>query len=190
MNFHLIFENKISDYGLLIGSILILGCSAYYLYKNNYTANVNIPNNTEALNNENIQNIQNTHAIIDSDSESSTETLNTSNYNDWESACSSDFHGILDNVWIMPPFESQYLSKEAPLPDLDFNICSLYELKLFEFMSLYPNKIAENSLSEEELLEIIKLLNETDLKALWANDAIIGIINHLAFVEWLQYFNI
>jgi hypothetical protein len=53
-------DNNLFDYGILIGCGLILGCSVYYLIRSNNIANLpNLPNNTEALTNPDIETISN-----------------------------------------------------------------------------------------------------------------------------------
>jgi hypothetical protein len=41
------------------------------------------------------------------------------------------------------------------MPFVDFNVCSIQELKLFEFTSLYARELIEHSISEEEIMEFL-----------------------------------
>jgi hypothetical protein len=63
----------------------------------------------------------------------------------------------------MPPFESKFRTVEFIMPDVDFNVCSIEELKLFEFCSLYGKEMAEYSITEEEMMELICYFNKEDL---------------------------
>jgi hypothetical protein len=63
----------------------------------------------------------------------------------------------------MPPFESKFHTVEFIMPDVDFNVCPIEELKLFEFCSLYGTEMAEHSVSEEEMMEVIGLFSESEL---------------------------
>jgi hypothetical protein len=49
------------------------------------------------------------------------------------------------------------------MPDVDFNVCPIEELKLFEFCSLYGKEMAEHSVTEEEMMELICLFSDKDL---------------------------
>jgi hypothetical protein len=49
------------------------------------------------------------------------------------------------------------------MPDVDFNVCPIEELKLFELSSIFQRELAEKSLSEEDLMELISLFSKEDL---------------------------
>jgi hypothetical protein len=85
INYNLLFNNGLTDYGIFIGSCLILGCSLSYYLVSNYTtiSSTNLESLTnleplinediEAIINENAVNIianENIEALIDSDSDS------------------------------------------------------------------------------------------------------------------------
>jgi hypothetical protein len=175
MNFNLLFDNNLTDYGVFIGCGLILGCSLYYLITNNYNA---IPSkNIEGLTNEEIESIvnedaitiinnENIDAIIDSDSDSDSDTDVSSDYLN-----SSDNESTLD-IDI----------KELDLffmPDVDFNICPIQELKFFEISSIYSREIAEKSISDEALMDIICSFSDSDLATNAINDFILLIISNM-----------
>jgi hypothetical protein len=41
------------------------------------------------------------------------------------------------------------------MPDVDFNICPIEELKFFEFTSLYSREIIEHEISDAEIMEFL-----------------------------------
>jgi hypothetical protein len=124
MNYNLLIDNNLNLYGILISSGFILGCSIYYLIKSNYTAipsqNIETITNEdiEAIINENVVTIitnENIEAIIDSDSD-------TDYASDYQSTFDSDSSSEIDltdlNLFFMP--------------NVDLNVCSIQELKVFE----------------------------------------------------------
>jgi hypothetical protein len=152
MNLDLLFDNNFTYYGTLIGFGVILGFSYYYLISSNTIA---IPiNNIEALTNQEIENIVNENAATitnkehidsiiytDSDSETEVQSDNQSLFAS-DSDSSSAFENILNpDIFFMP--------------DVDFNICPLNELKFFEFSALYAREIVEHNISDEEIMEFI-----------------------------------
>ena len=175
MNINLFYDNNLTDYGILIGCGLILGCSLYYLIWSNYTP---IPSeNIEALTNEeletimneNIEPISNTNIdnyITDSDFE----TDSTSDYqstlfdSDSDSDSSSDFENILNDLDLFF------------MPDVDFNIISIEELKFFEFTSLYSRQIIEHSISDAEIMEFLSWFTPEQLATNWINDVFVYLI--------------
>lgn len=166
---HLLHTNQIIDYGILIGSVLILGYSLYYLSTNNYTA---IPStNVEGLTNEEIENILNENMqpvlngnidniITESDFDTDSEYLTQStldNDSAWDSDSSSDSENILNpDIFYMP--------------DVDFNVCPIQELKLFEFNSLYAKEIEEHGLDDEEIMEFLAMFSDDQLATNWINE--------------------
>jgi hypothetical protein len=183
MNSNLLLDNNLTDYGSLIGCGLIICCSLLYLIRNNYTTI--LPNNTEALTNQKtkaltnqktealtnqeigaivaassltIQNNENINALTDSDYATETDYDNISDY---ESTSDVDLTDL--NLPHMPLFESNFESDNFIMPDVDFNVCSIQELKLFEFCSLFSKEMAEHSISEEKMMEIICTFKEEDL---------------------------
>nr|YP_009504193.1 hypothetical protein [Lactarius hatsudake]AWX52890.1 hypothetical protein [Lactarius hatsudake] len=185
----LLSNNNLLDYGILIGCGLILGCSVYYLIRSNYIAN--LPTNTEALTNQEIEaiinenaitvtNNENIDAIIDDDSDFSTDVDSQSVSNlDWASL--SDFDEILadQELWFLPWFDGLLNPGEFIMPDVDFNICPIEELKLYELSSLFSREMAEHSVSEEDLRELISMFTVEDLATNWINDAILCLIKLL-----------
>jgi hypothetical protein len=171
----LLSNNNFFESGILI-SCVIIGCSVYYLIRSNYI--VNLPKNTEDLTNQEIEaivnenavtiiNNENIDAIIDNDSDFSTD-VDSQSISDYESlidsASSSDLDSLFDQeLCFLPHVESMCSSEKFIMPDVDFNICPIEELKLFEFSSLYAKEIAEHSLSEEDLMEIITFFRPEEL---------------------------
>jgi hypothetical protein len=171
MNFNLLFDNNLTDYGFLISCGLIFGCSLIYLIRNNYIA---IPSkNIEALTNEEIEaivnenavtkiNNENIDAIIDSDSDSDVAT-------DYQSTC--DNESILDvdcaklDLFFMP--------------NVDFDVCPIQELKFFEISSIFYREIAEKKITDEQLMDIINDFTDNELATNSINDLILLIITHI-----------
>jgi hypothetical protein len=143
-----------NDYGILIVLGLILGCSISYLIISNYTA---IPSkNIEALTIEEIETIINenmepiSNANTDNfitDSESDTTELESEYQSTFDSDSDSD--STSDNESILNDPNLFFM------PNVDFDVCPIEELKFFEFSSLYAKEIAEHSISDEEIMEFI-----------------------------------
>nr|YP_009487252.1 hypothetical protein [Russula foetens]AWB36154.1 hypothetical protein [Russula foetens] len=184
---YLIFENDLNMCYIFIGSGLFLSFSLYYLIRNNNIAN--LPNNTEAFTQEEIDAIINENAVtvINSDNLddiTDSETDISSNYQssfDSDSDSEANFDDILNDpdLLFMPPFKSKFRDTEFIMPDVDLNVCPLEELKLFEFCSLYGQEMAEHSITEEDMMEIICLFKEDDLATNWINDLLLAIIKLL-----------
>jgi|HubBroStandDraft_3_1064219.scaffolds.fasta_scaffold00879_7 hypothetical protein len=174
MNSNLLFDNTLTYYGILIGCGVILGCSfsLYQLIRSNYTA---IPSeNIEGLTNEEIEAIVNENAvtkinnenidsIIDSDSESE---YNTDVDFDYQST--SDTESTSDDD--IADLDLFYM------PNVDFNVCSIQELKFFEITSIYAKQIAANNVTDEEVMQLICYLSEEELMTNKVNDFILHII--------------
>jgi hypothetical protein len=173
MNYNLLSDNNLTDYGILIGCGLILACSLFYLIRSNYTA---IPSeNIEALTNEEIEaivnenavtiiNNENIYAIIDNDSDSDTDVAS-------EYLSTSDNESILD----VDPIDQDLFF----MPNVDFDVCSIQELKFFEISSIYHREIAEKLVTDEELMDLICYLPENDLATNWINDFILLVISNM-----------
>lgn len=185
MNNTWISNNNLSEYEILIACGLILCCSVYYLIISNNIAN--LPNNTEALinqekeaiNNENMEPNSNIEdSLTDSDIDTKSENENISDY---DKANTADFDQILTDpeLLFMPPFESKFRTVEFIMPDVDFNICPIEELKLFEFQALYAKEMAEHAITETDMLELICFFPERDLATNWINDLLLAIIELL-----------
>jgi hypothetical protein len=110
------------------------------------------------INNENID------AIIDNDSDTDSQST-YDNESLFDSASSSDFDDIIQDpdIYYLPYMENIYSSEEFIMPDVDFNVCPIEELKLFEISSLYSRKMAEHSISEEDLMELLSFFNKKEL---------------------------
>jgi hypothetical protein len=164
------------EYNILFWGGIILGCTLLYLIKSNYTV---IPiKNKEALTNQEIEEIinenadaltvisnENIDAITDNDFDTDVSTLSTyDNESLFDSATSSDWEDLLREVDIsVLPYVKCSNSEPFIMPDVDFNVCSIEELKLFEISSIFSKEIAEHSVSEEDLMELISIFSKEDL---------------------------
>ena len=193
----LLSNNNSFDYSIIISGGIILSCTLFYIIRSKYTAipskNTNALTNqeTEAIVNENavtkIDN-KNIDAIIDNDSDTDTDTdVDTQSTSDNESlldsATSSDFENMLEDaeVFFTPESILEHLhnTEKFIMPDVDFNVCPIEELKLFELCSIFSKELAEHDVSVEELIELISLFSKADLATNWVNDVILFIINLL-----------
>nr|YP_009487285.1 hypothetical protein [Russula lepida]AWB36187.1 hypothetical protein [Russula lepida] len=191
MNNNLLLENSndIAYTSLYIGISLgiILGCTLYYIIRSNYTANST--NNAEAVTNENVEAVTNenveavtneniealinenieawmAHADIDAiiESESSSES-------DYQSAFESDSDSTSD-------FESIINDEDIFfMPNVDFDVCPIEELKLFEFNSLYAREIADHAITDEEIMEFLSWFSKEELATNWINDVFLFVIS-------------
>jgi hypothetical protein len=171
MNFNLLFDNNLTDYGILIGCGVILGCSLLYLISSNNTV---IPSkNIVALTNEELEaivnenavtiiNNENIDAIIDSDSDTDA-TLDSQTTSDNESTLDFDYTDL--DLFFMP--------------NVDFDVCSIQELKFFEISSIYYREIAENFISDEQLMELICGFTDIELATNSINDLILLVITYM-----------
>jgi hypothetical protein len=151
MNFNLYPENNLDIYYIIISSGILISCSLYYLIKNNYIA---IPSqNVEGFTHEEIDAIINENAVtvinsdnidIDAIIDSDTETDISSYYqSSFYSDSDADFSDILDDPDLFF------------MPNVDFDVCPIQELKFFEFNSLYAREIMEHSISDDEIMEFL-----------------------------------
>jgi Glu-tRNA(Gln) amidotransferase subunit E-like FAD-binding protein len=65
------------------------------------------------------------------------------------------------------------------MPNVDLDVCSIYELKHFEISSLYSDEISYYGITEEELIEMIGIFDIDQLLTNDINDSILLIITHL-----------
>jgi hypothetical protein len=65
------------------------------------------------------------------------------------------------------------------MPNVDLDVCSIEELKLFEISSLYSDEISYYGITEEELIEMIGIFDIDQLLTNDINDSILLIITHL-----------
>jgi hypothetical protein len=162
MNYNLLFNNNLTDYGILIGCGLILGCSLFYLIKSNYipipSKNMEALTNIEidAIVNENAATIINSENLIDSDS---------------DTEVASDYQSTSDNDSILE-VDCDDLDLFF-MPNVDFDVCPIQELKFFEISSIFYREIAENSITDDQLMEIINSFTETELLTNAINDFIL-----------------
>jgi hypothetical protein len=117
-----------------------------------------IDEDIEAIMNENIVSVSNAN-IEDfiTDSDSSTE-LETDYQSTFDSESSSDTESILNdpNLYFMP--------------NVDFDVCPIEELKFFEFSSLYAREIAEHYITDEDIREFISWWSKEELATNWINE--------------------
>ena len=171
MNNNWLLDNNIDFYYILIGSGLILGCTLYYLIKSNYTA---IPTkNMEPLTYEEIETIinENMEPFTDGDVE---DFITDS---DFESDVVSEMHFDSDST---SDIESVLNDPDIFfMPNVDFDVFPIEELKFFEFSSLYSREIIEHDISDEDIMEFISWFSKEDLATNWINDVFVTIINLL-----------
>jgi hypothetical protein len=150
MNNNLLLENNqnLDISYLLIGAGFIIGCTLCYLIISNYAA---IPtNNTEAITNEAVETINenmepltngNVEDILtDSDTETEVEFDSQSTF---DSDSTSDTESILNDPDLFF------------MPNVDFDVCPIEELKFFELSSLYSREIVEHFITDEDIMEFI-----------------------------------
>ena len=163
------------EYDLIVLGV-ILGCTIAYLIISNCTANPS--NNMEALTNEEIETIINENMvpvsnentdnfITDSDFDTEVESDNSSWFNsdsDSDSDSVSEAANILvdRNIFFMP--------------DVDLDVCSIEELKFFEFCSLYAREIEEHHITAEDIMEFLSWFPQEFLFTNWINDYFLAVI--------------
>src|SRR5580692_7277108 len=175
MNNNLLFDNNLTYYGIFIGCGLILGCSLYYLIKSNYTAIPSPSKNLEPLTHEEIE------AIINENMEP------ISNANIENFITDSDFDTDVDNQSdYQSAFDIESVSDDDLtdldlfyMPNVDLDVCSIQELKLFEISSIYNQEIAAHGVTEQELIDIIDYFSVPELFTNSINELILLIITHL-----------
>jgi hypothetical protein len=176
MNLNLLFDNNLTYYGIFIGCGLILGCSVYYLITSNYTA---IPSkNIEALTNEDIEAIVNENAVTIIKNENMDAITDSDSDTDVE----SDHQTIFGEESDSDESESDVDIADLDLfymPNVDLEVCSIQELKIFEISSIFYKEIAEHNVTDEELTDLIYYLPEADLFTNKVNKFILHIINNI-----------
>lgn len=169
-NYNLLIDNELYLYAIIIGSGLILGCTIYYLIRSNYTAIP--PKNIEPLTNEEIE------AIINQNLETVT-NLNIEDLTD------SDFESDLESDYFKSSDDESVLDVDINeldlffMPNVDFDVCSIQELKFFEISSIFQKEIAEKMVTDEELMDLICYLTEAELATNWVNDFIYNVISYM-----------
>jgi len=163
---------------------------------NNFFPNQNIPAITngeiEAIANENAVNAVNVLNIIHIDETIDDEFEVDSGYGSNESNVGSDISNESiagsneSNVGSDISNDSDYqfefvINDPTPfvMPDVDFNICPIHELRAFEFQSLYARELEENSVSEEDVIEILSWFTEEQLATNIVNDIFVELISRL-----------
>ena len=188
----LLSKNNFFEDNIYLCGGIILGCTLLYLIKSNYTV-IHIKNK-EAFTNQEIEAIINENAVtvinnekIDAitDNDFDTDVNSISTYDNgslFDSATSSDFYDIIsdpDIAWIPSSVTNWYSSEPFIMPDVDFNVCSIEELKLFELSSIFSREMEEHSISEEDLIGLIKRFPKKDLTTNWINDLILKLIEQV-----------
>nr|YP_009715280.1 hypothetical protein [Russula subnigricans]QGK88086.1 hypothetical protein [Russula subnigricans] len=173
MNNNLLFDNELTYYSILIiGSGLILVCTLYYLNKSLNTA---IPTqNIEAL----------THGEIEAIIQENAVTVGKMNSEDMDAIVDSetdtdvefDYQDTFDNISRSDIEEILNDPDLFFMPNVDFDVCPIEELKFFEFTSLYAREIAEHSISDEEIMEFISWFSKEDLATNWINETFLAVI--------------
>lgn len=157
MNNVLLIDHNLTDLGYIIASGLLLSFCLYYWIKSN--DNVIYIQITEVLRNEDNENID---VIIDSDSDTDTEV-------------ESDIQSTSDNESIL---DLDIIDLDLFfMPNVDFDVCSIYELKFFEISSIFYREIAEKMITDEELIELISYFTKAELATNWINDYLHHIIS-------------
>jgi hypothetical protein len=169
MNYNLLFDNNLTDYGILIGCGLILGCSLIYLIRSNYIPYRNI----EALTNEEIEAIVNENAVTIITNENIDAIIDS----DSDTEVASDYQSTSDNESILD-FDFTDLDLFF-MPNVDFDVCSIQELKFFEISSIYYREIAEKLVTDEQLKEIIGAFTDIELATNSINDLILLVISYI-----------
>jgi hypothetical protein len=163
---NLILDNSLNFYSILIVSGLILTFSVYYLILSN---NTNQLQNIEALTNEEIEVIFNENAVnvINANIEDFTDSeFDTQIASDNESTGFNDIERNFEEIDL----------KELDLffmPNVDLDVCSIYELKHFEISSLHSQEMLDYGITEGELIEIIDYFSEDELLTNQINELII-----------------
>lgn len=154
----LFFENSLDLQRIWIVTGVLLTMSIYYLIIGDTHQQPNRepfrPEEIEAIMNENAVNVVNANIDAFTDSEFETETasaIDTPFVSDSESDTNSDPESILDDPEIFF------------MPNVDFDVCPIEELKHFEFCSLYAKEIAEKSIEDEEIMEFLSLFTKEEL---------------------------
>jgi hypothetical protein len=195
MNYTLLTNNNITDYGIIIGCGLIIGCTIFFLIKSNYTA---VPSkNIQALTDENIQALtdeiiqaptdENVQALTDEIiqdivNENAVTVINNDNLDaildsESDTDSSSDYDSTFDTDSI-PDIDLDELDLFF-MPFVDFNVCSLQELKYFEISSIFSRELAEKDVSDEELMDLICYFTEDELLTNSINDFIRLVISNM-----------
>lgn len=170
------YSNLINDnsfYCIIICSGIFISGSLLYFVRTNYfaipTQNVEElrQEDTDAIMNANAENEinnENIYAEYDSD----TDTDISSYYQDSiHSENSTDFENILEDHDLFF------------MPNVDFNVCPIEELKLFEFKSLYARELIDHSISDDEIMEFLSWYSQEDLATNWINDRFLATISIL-----------
>lgn len=170
MNKDLLLNNISLDLNILIVLSIVLGCSIYYLILSKNTAVVqqNIEAFTaeeiEAIWNENAVNVVNADidALTDSETEYSSDNESTGFDTD------TDIDIATENILNDPNLFF--------MPNVDLNVCSIQELKFFEFSSLYAEEIASHMITDEDIMEFLSWFTEEQLLTNWINHVFYAVI--------------
>jgi DNA-directed RNA polymerase subunit F len=151
MENNLLHDNNLNLYVILIASGLILGCSLYYIIKNNYTAYPS--KNMEPVTNEEIEAILNENENITTISNENIDKFLTDS--DLETDIESDPDTSFDSQSILSDIDITDLDLFF-MPNVDLEVCDISELKFFEISSIYSKEIEANGITEDQLRRIIE----------------------------------
>lgn len=172
MTFNLLFDNNLIYYGTFISCGLILGCVYCYLVRSKYTV---IPSkNIEALTNGEIEAIVNENTVTITNNEN----IEAINDDDTESDVDSYYDCITSHFETLDEVDITDLDLFF-MPYVDFDVCSIQELKFFEISSIYSKEIAEYYITDEQLMDIICYFTDTELATNDINDFILLIMSYL-----------
>lgn len=157
----LINNNDMDVYCLIVGCGVFLTLSVYYLIIKEYTS---VPvTNMEPITHEEMETIFDEDRNITSVSNANIDEFITDSDFDTDTDVESDYQMSSDND---SDTESEHILDDPDLffmPNVDFDICPIEELKFFEFNSLYQREIMEHGISDEEIMEFISWYSKEDL---------------------------
>jgi hypothetical protein len=189
MNNNILNDYNLTDCGYIIACGIILGFSLYYLIRSNNTAipttntaiptnNTAIPtNNMQPLTYEEIETIINEEGLFQPISDANIDDFITDS--DFDTDIGSDSQGTFDSIStsdIESILEDQDLFF---MPNVDFDVCPIEELKFFELSSLYQREILEHEITDEDIVEFLSWFSKEDLATNWINDVFLFIISLL-----------
>jgi len=185
MIFLLLLNKNLYNNYILIGAWLILSCTLYYLKKRKKAAILLLSRSNftiediESISNENAVTVFNgdiNDIITDDDFDLEVFAATGSVFDsESDSDIDIDIDSVSTSVSDNSPFDFSDIMADYGLtifPDVDFNICSIQELKLFEIRSLFATELEEHQMSDEDILEIISWFSDAQLASLWINDFI------------------
>lgn len=193
LNFNLIIDNNLTDYGFSITWSLILGWSIFFFStRNTITDNEFIAGN-------NVQTIINNEVIAGNNVQTTIDNENLAGDNvptiiDNENIASDSVPTIINNENIASGSVPTIINNDPEtnvmddlfnktkdvdpfiMPDVDLNVCSIQELKHYEISSIFQKELAEKCINDQQLTEIISNFTQEQLLTNAVNDAILVLI--------------